>query len=203
MNADAHDELTEQQLAALDAALARADVWDGPPPGLEDAIVAAISAEAAIAPANVMAIDRGRRARVPLWLAAAAAAVLVVGGFVIARMGSNGSGVDVTLAATDAAPGASAVVNLAATPAGLKILLDVDGLPGAPEGSFYEAWISDGETKVSAGTFHLRDGDGEIELWAGVADPRFDRMTITIEPLDGVAESSGNVLLAGEFDLDG
>ena len=67
----------------------------------------------------------------------------------------------------------------------------------------YEAWISDGEIRVSAGTFHLRDGHNPIELWAGTDDPRFHIITVTLEPIDGVAESSGQVVLKGEFSLPG
>ena len=89
------------------------------------------------------------------------------------------------------------------TPAGLKILLDADGLAGADPDHMYEAWISDGEIRVSAGTFHLRDGHDPIELWAGTDDPRFHLITVTIEPIDGVAESSGQVVLKGEFSMPG
>ena len=74
-------------------------------------------------------------------------------------------------------------------------------VPGAPEGFYYEAWVSDGAIRVSAGTFHLRQGDNEIELWAGVVDPSFDTLTVTLEPADGDTDSSGDVKLRGAYDL--
>ncbi len=107
----------------------------------------------------------------------------------------------IAMAGTAAAPAASAVVDIAATPAGLKILLDADGLEPAPANSFYEAWVSDGTTRVSAGTFHLRGGSGPIELWAGVVGDGFEQLSVTLEPLDGDTDSSGDVRLRGTFEL--
>jgi anti-sigma-K factor RskA len=188
------------------ALLARPATWDEPPPGLEDSIVRAIGA--APAPVAVTALDavRARRDRTratwPWWLAAAAAAVVVIAGaVVIGRSGDDQRGLVIALAATDLAPGASATAELASTPAGLKIVLDVDGLPGAADGEMYEAWISDGDVRVSAGTFHLRGGDPPIELWAGTADPAFTSITVTIEPIDGDNNSSGRVVLRGDYEL--
>ena len=108
---------------------------------------------------------------------------------------------EIALAGTDAAPDASAQAALSATPAGLKIVFDVDGLAPAPAGHFYEAWVSDGTLRVSAGTFHLRGGDKPIELWAGVVDPGFTQLAITLESLDGNTDSSGDARLVGSYDL--
>ena len=191
---------------AVQAALSRADVWDEPRPGLEDDIVAAIRAE----PASIETARRARdRRSFPRWLVAAAAvAIIAVGAAVIVRAtGDNsesaGDTTETTLAGTDLAPDATATAFFTPTPAGLKIMLDADGLAGAKEGEMYEAWISDGNIRVSAGTFHLRNGHNPIELWAGTDDPRFHIITVTIEPIDGVAESSGQVVLKGDFTLPG
>ena len=100
-----------------------------------------------------------------------AVAVVVVGIVLMARGSTEGT--TFALEGTDAQPGASANVVISATPAGLKILLDTEGLPGAPDGYMYEAWVGDDTIGVSAGTFHLRGGDGPIELWAGVTGPEF------------------------------
>jgi hypothetical protein len=110
---------------------------------------------------------------------------------------------ETALVGTDLAPDASATAEFTPTPAGLKILLDAEGLASAGPGEMYEAWIGDGEIRVSAGTFHLRGGDAPIELWAGTDDPRFRIITVTLEPIDGVAETSGEVVLRGEFTLAG
>ncbi len=80
-------------------------------------------------------------------------------------------------------------------------MLDVDDLAPAPDGYFYEAWVSNETIRVSAGTFHLREGDKPIELWAGAVDPSFSRLAITLEPLDGNTESSGDVQLLGNYDV--
>ena len=198
--------MSDELLRAVEVALARADVWDDPRAGLEDDIVAAIRAEP-------VALDAVRTTRsgggFPRWLVAAAAvAVLAVGAVVVVRAADDNQEIasdttEASLAGTDLAPDATATAFFTPTPAGLKILLDADGLAGADPGHMYEAWISDGQIRVSAGTFHLRNGHNPIELWAGTDDPRFHVITVTIEPIDGVAESSGQVVLKGEFSLPG
>lgn len=198
--------MSDELPRAVQTALTRAEVWDDPRPGLEDDIVTAIRAEP-------VPLDTARRSRerrsFPRWLVAAAAvAVIAVGAVVVVRLADDGSELasdttEATLAGTDLAPAATATAFFTPTPAGLKIMLDADGLAGAKQGEMYEAWISDGAIRVSAGTFHLRNGHNPIELWAGTDDPRFHIITVTIEPIDGVAESSGQIVLKGEFSLVG
>jgi hypothetical protein len=198
--------MSDELLRAVEVALARAEVWDDPRPGLEDDIVAAIRAEP-VALDDVRA--RRERRRIPAWLiTAAAVAVLAIGAVVVVRAAGDDEEIasdttEASLAGTDLAPDARATAFFTPTPAGLKILLDADGLAGADPGHMYEAWISDGDIRVSAGTFHLRDGHNPIELWAGTDDPRFHLITVTLEPIDGVADSSGQVVLKGEFSLPG
>lgn len=184
--------------------LARADVWADPPGGLEDMVVAAITRAQPDEPAPVDELSRRRpRRHGAWWFAAAAAVALIIAGVVLTTGSDGGLGGDVqiALAGTDAAPGASAEVALSSTPAGLKILLDAEGLEPAPEGFYYECWISNGDIRVSAGGFHLRRGHGPIELWAGVVDPSFDSLAVTLEPLNGDTDSSGDVRLRGTYDL--
>jgi hypothetical protein len=201
---DALADPSDDDVAALAALLTRAETWDDPPRDLEDAVVAAIVSEASELSRATQITPSERRARA-VWSrsrmlgAAAAVAVVVVGIVLMTRDASD----DVTFAlvGTDAEPGASAEVVVSATPAGLKILLDTDGLPGAPDGFMYEAWVGDGTIGVSAGTFHLRGGAGPIELWAGVTDPEFHRLWITLEPIDDDATASADARLRGEFAL--
>lgn len=198
--------MSDELPRAVEAALSRGAVWDDPRPGLEDDIVAAIRTEP-------VPLERARRARerggFPRWLVATAAvAVIAVAAVVVVRLARDdtelaGDTTESTLAGTELAPDATATAFFTPTPAGLKILLDAEGLAGAAPGEMYEAWISDGEIRVSAGTFHLRNGHNPIELWAGTDDPRFHIITVTIEPIDGVADSSGQVVLKGEFRLPG
>ncbi len=195
---------SDDELAALAALLSRAEPWDEPPRDLEDAVVAAIADEAATARPLTVPSRADTRARA-VWsrsrmLGAAAAIAVVVAGLVLMTRGST-DGVTFALEGTDAEPGATASVVVSATPAGLKILLDCDGLPGAPDGYMYEAWVGDGTIGVSAGTFHLRGGDGPIELWAGVTGNEFHRLWITLEPIDDDASSSSDARMRGEFSL--
>jgi hypothetical protein len=207
MTEPSFDEPNDAELADLTALLNRAEPWGDPPRELEDRVVAAIAAEAGAEPASQptsLAEHRSRRTwSASRLLGAAAALVAIVAGVAVLARGSDDDGVAFALEGTEAAPDASATANVSATPAGLKILLNADGLPGAPDGYMYEAWVGDGVLVVSAGTFHLRGGSGVIELWAGVTDRSFQRLWITLEPIDDDADSSGDVRLRGNYDLDG
>lgn len=220
---DQTGELGDEELAVLAALVARSGdaLWAELPAGLEDVVVAAVAAEAAgdrladdrhdtgagppdradHAPPAPLDRLRRRRSSVPWWLSAAAAIAVVVAGVVLLTRGEGSEAIEFTLAGTEAAPDASAEVIMSTTPAGLKILLDADGLPGAPQGTYYEAWLNNGEISVSAGTFHLRGGSNQIELWAGVVTSDFHRLAVTLEPVDGDAGSSGDARLVGTFDL--
>jgi Anti-sigma-K factor rskA len=194
---DDRDDPLDPRLSAL---LADASVWDDASP-FEDQILAAILSEVSSEPTSLQTARAKRTSAFPRWmLVAAAIAVIGVAASLLGRGSSDEA--SFALAATDLAPGASADAEITATPAGLKIVLDVDGLPGAAPGQMYEAWVTDGTIRISAGTFHLRGGSGPIELWAGVADPSFHIITVTLEPVDGVAESSGQVVLRGEYTLE-
>jgi hypothetical protein len=75
--------MSDELPRAVETALARADVWDDPRPGLEDDIVAALRAEPVSLDSHRSSRDRRR---LPGWLlAAAAVAVITVGAVVIAR----------------------------------------------------------------------------------------------------------------------
>lgn len=139
---DALDDPSDDDLAALAALLARADTWEDPPRRIEEAVVAAIVRETGDLPPEARGAPFERRTR-PVWsrvrvLAAAAAVVVVVAGIVVMTRGTTDDAT-FALAGTEVEPGASAEVVVSATPAGLKILLDTEGLPGAPDGYMYEA----------------------------------------------------------------
>ena len=186
----------------LAAALGSDAVWDEPPADLEDRIVADITAEAG----PPTRLDPGADADGPRrWLVAVAAAIVAITGIGAAislRGGDDAPDGDVfALEATELAADASGEVVLTELQNGLRIILIVDDLPPAEAGQFYEAWMSSSAGPVSAGTFHMRSGSGEIELWAGVVpSDRYQRLAITLEDEDGDATSSGRVVLVAHLD---
>ena len=146
----------------------------------------------------------GRRAahrrRVPVLAAAAvvAASLGIAGG--LSLVGDEPApAVDVALAGTDQAPGASATAQLIDEPAGVRVRLDVDGLEGAPAGTFYEAWLVGETGKVSAGSFHLRGDQDHIDLWLGVDPDDYDAVSVTRQPLAGGTTAEGVVVLRGDL----
>jgi len=203
---DREDELSEDEVRQLDALLSNPDLWDAADPADEDAIVAAILAEAAAEPEveaaaepvpdNVIPIARHRRWAAPALSAAAAVIVVLLGlGIVnaIADRPADGE-VELALDGTDLAPDATATARIVDLPAGSRIRLDVEGLEPAAPGTYYEVWLrQDAEIGVSAGTFHLR-GDGDIELWAGVSLNDYPLVTITVQE-EAEPVSSGRVVL--------
>jgi hypothetical protein len=143
-----------------------------------------------------------RRAWRPLVLAAAAAVVvlaLAVAGGVRLRAGGDGEGVQVALAGTENLPDASATAKLRDEPSGVSIDLDVSGLPPAPDGTFYEAWLVGDSGKVSAGTFHRRGDQDHVQLWLGVDTAGYDAITVTRQPVEGGTLAEGVVVLRGEL----
>lgn len=211
-----NDERTGAEEAHLAALLGDPNLWEEPNAADEDAIVAAILAEAGSAPesgpttlsnateaqgvdgsSNVIPISRARRWLAPV-AAGIAAAMVVLVGFAFVTSGDDApEGVVLELAGTDIAPDATAEAVIAPLRSGTRIILDVSGLPPAEPGSYYEAWMrKDAQVGVSAGTFHLRGGDGTIELWSGVTPAEYPLITVTLQD-EAESESSGVVVLKG------
>lgn len=181
------------ELAAL---LADESLWEPLDPAVENAIAATISAEA-VSVAPVVSITSGLRWRNRLVIGAAAAALFLAGIAFVNCGDADPTSIEVALEATELAPDASGAVTIDDTPLGTRLILDVAGLPPAAPGHYYEAWMRTGpEAGVSAGTFHLRGGDGEIELWAGVTLDAYPLFTITIQD-EADPLSSGRVVLKG------
>lgn len=222
-----NDELSEEEIGQLDALLANPDLWEEPSSTDEDAIVAAILAEASGATdfsapaatseppaeveanrntqaerntqADVINISRGRRWVTPLLSAAAGLVIALLGvaAFNSFNTDTADGTVELALAGTDLAPEANATAEIVGLRSGTRIVIDVSSLEPAPPGSYYELWLrKDAEVGVSAGTFHLRGGDGEIELWAGVSLIDYPLVTVTIQD-EAETLSSGRVVLKG------
>jgi hypothetical protein len=212
-------ELDAEERAALDefrALLADPSLWVEPEGDLEDRVVAAIAAEAGpVAAPRPTAGDArpagevrsigdapSRRRRGPVTrfgplIAAVAAAAIVVVAVAVLRDNSD-DGVMLALTPTQLAPGAKGTVEVFAEQSGLRIELNVTGLPRRDGGLFYQAWLRDANGNlVPIGTFH--DGD-HVTLWAGVALADFPTLTITEEEADNDQGSSGRRVLVGEVE---
>jgi len=203
------DDAFEALVAQMPDALRDSAVWAEPPPWLAESIVAAIAderAEAApaiVAPAAPARTRRQRRPRQTWWLAAAAAVVAIVVAVGVIATRDGGGGDEFAMAGTDLASSASATGTVDDTDSGLEIELDIRGLPPAPEGFFYEAWMrtanDDAPDLTAIGTFHMRGGDSTVTLWSAVDVDTHPIITVTLQEEGAGPESSGQVVLRGSL----
>lgn len=161
------------------------------PPEITGAIVGPAPAPApgpADAGAPVVSLDVARRKRRPGgWLlgglaTAAAVAVIAIGALAVVNRDGSIAGTEVALAGSELVPDASAVAHVEPRDDGVRIVLEVTGLPPAPPGSFYAAWVVKEEprTRIPIGTFHLRGGGvDQIELWSGVSTDDYPIVSVT------------------------
>lgn len=198
--------------AGLDALLASiaAEPRPAPEPGGEPPVPSPTPSPPADAPAVAGPVVAGpgrpahaRRDRPRRGLALAAAAALVVaagvaGALVVTRDGGD-AGREVAVAGTELAPGASATARVEETGSGVAITLDVRDLPPAEPGTYYQGWVRGPDGAVTIGTFHVREGDDEVELWAGVELDDYPTLTVTLQQEGAGAESSGQVVLTAEI----
>jgi hypothetical protein len=138
----------------------------------------------------------------------AAAVLAVVALVVVGRLGSSTDEdrvLEVALAGTELAPEARATATLRETGSGVAVTLRTDGLPPAPAGFYYQAWVVGPAGAVPIGTFHQRgdedDGSDEaVELWSGVDLADYPLLTVTIEAEDGDPASSGRRVLQASLE---
>ena len=195
-------------------------VWEDPPAGLGDRIIAQVNSlrddDRQPAPSTEdagravpAALDDERRRRRWLWpgLAAAAAAVVAFAAGALLMAGDDDGRrslepiADIELLPTELGAGASADGSVVDAGAGYAINIDVAGLPPAPEGQYYEGWLHDADTGdwVSVGTFHMRGGDDRVVLWSGVPIARYQQLVVTSE-VEGSTGGHGDVLLEGPLE---
>ncbi|HET6832655.1 MAG TPA: anti-sigma factor [Acidimicrobiales bacterium] len=198
------DESTRDSAVRFRDLLADDAVWAEPRPTGVDDLLAGIEAESGGSVAAAARMDRpqapararGRR----LVLVAAAAGIVVLAGVVgiLVRAADDGAGQNFAVAGTELAPGASAVATVEEAGSGVAIELDVSGLPPAEPGTYYQAWVKGPDGLVTVGTFHMRSGDDNVELWSGVPLDRYSTLTVTLQEEGAGQESSGRVVLSGD-----
>ena len=203
---DALDDGDRADLDDLKALLSEPSVWATPPAELEDAVVAAVGAEAEAAPPASRSMPTARSAqrswrRAAPWIGAAAAAVVLAVGLVAVSGQDEGSDeLVVALAPPDSTSDLAGSATLTRSASGWRIELDAPGLPRLDDGRFYEAWMrSDDDVVVSLGTFN--EGE-DVVLWGGVPPREFPTITVTREEADGDPSSSGDRVLSGQIVRD-
>lgn len=153
--------------------LADPSSWEEPSPELGDQVVSLIAGTRRTTEAT-------RRLRRWIRPFSAAAVLIVAVGFYAVLRGPAPDW-EVPMPGTDAAPRATSMVAGWNEEAGTRMVVTIEGLDPAPDGYFYEFWLSDGPLHISAGSFTR---DGEIELWTGVSRRDFPRLWVTLEPID-------------------
>lgn len=188
------DKYDDIDISRIGEILAKESVWADPPGHVAPALMAEITGDQ-IAP---LPVEGGRSGSRWLWPAAAAlvgAALVLL--FVV--FGGFGAAVDepgLFFAVTG--DGVSGRAEVGASEAGWWIRIDLQGLEPAPDGSYYEGWLTDGTDLVSVGTFHMRDGDNVV-LWSGVPMSDYPQFSVTRELIAEGPSSSGVVVATGHL----
>ena len=154
-----------------------------PAPSLMDSILGAISGE-----------RRAKRVRLTkrVTAAAAIAAALLLGVFVVAIIPDDSSRSTVELAG--AAADGSSIASLEYLPGGTRIDLSIDGLP--TEATYY-VWLEDSEgERIPAGTFWTPDESGalDLKLTAALSLRRCEGI--------GISDADGETVLYSKVDWE-
>lgn len=187
-----------EQLDLIRGVLGESPIWEEPPEGVVEGLLATIAREGQPSEPDVAA-PQPRRPWLMAAGAVAAISLLVLG---IASLSDQPTTETiVAMTGTDLAPAAGGVAALRPTPSGWYIRLDVSGLPAAPEGTYYEGWVwSDDNEGVSIGTFHLRSGDAPVVLWSGVSVVEYPAISVTLQDEGAGAEASDRIMMTGRVD---
>lgn len=181
-----------ERLDQLRDILGNEAVWSQPPPEVGRLVADGIAA--------------GARPHIrprPAWLGVAVvlAAVVLAVAAAAAGLFADTDETVVAMSGTELEAGARGEAAIRTTGAGWWIRLDVDGLPPAPEGAYYEGWMwNDSGDGVSIGTFHLRSDREPVILWSGVDPVNYPSVWITLEPEDGNPSASDRVVMRGSTD---
>lgn len=176
--------------------LGREATWSEPPPGVADRLLAAIGSNHRVA-----TVETARATRPWGWAAAAvlgaAALVLVVAGLLGVFAPADER--VVAIAGTDLQPAATGQAAIREAEAGWWIRLDIDDLPAAGTGTYYEGWVWNDEGEgVSIGTFHMRGETEGVVLWSGVDPADYPAIWVTLEDEDGDPSASDRIVMWGK-----
>lgn len=188
----------------VSGALAVAADARAPSAGLRDRILSDARAEKQ----TVVSLDSRRRAPRVLGAVAAIAAVVAIGLGIYAV--SLSGDLDSTRAALTAQEHAAAVLaDPTATTVALQsgsgrlvvvddgdAVLVLDDLPSAPDGKTYQAWVVEGQTPVSAGTFDATDRRAIVSIPQTVPDGAV--VAVTVEDAGGASSPTLPPLAASE-----
>jgi hypothetical protein len=177
-----------ERLDFIRAALRDEVTWLDPPPEVAARIMDDIAAAA-----------RPHVRRRPGWLGAAViVGALLVAVIAAASLFPTQQEEVVAMVGTEIETTAIGEAAIRITGSGWWIRLEIDGLPPAPEDTYYEGWMwSDEGHGVSIGTFHLRDDDQPVILWSGVDPADYPSIWVTLEDEDGDPAASERVVMQG------
>lgn len=186
-----------EDLARLDLIreiLANEAAWAEPPPEVADRLLAAIGSSKLPAVTTPSPAQRKWG-----WAAAvagvAAMAVVLAGLFGVFTAPAEQV---VSIEGTDLEPEATGEAAIRETDAGWWVRLDLEHLPAADSGTYYEGWMwNDEGDGVSIGTFHLRGGTEPVVLWSGVDPADYPAIWVTLEDEDGDPSASDRIVMRG------
>ena len=181
---------------SLDAArqvLSSAAAWGAPPDAVAEEVLGEIRA-------RTNPFQETRRRISPMRLLAAAMTLGVILLVTVFGLGSLRDDTRVELEGTDLQPSATGTAWLESTDAGWSIRIDLDGLPPAEDGYYYEGWVwSDDGDGVSIGTFHLRNGSERLNLWSGVDVASYPSIWISLQAEGGGPGVSEEIVMRGRL----
>lgn len=185
----------QDRLDLVRSVLGEGATWSEPPPEVADRLLEEIGSTKRSTPPE--STSQRRRWVWPAAAVLGAAAVVIMLAGVFGLFSSPDQEV-IAISGTELEPDASGEVAIRETEAGWWIRLDVENLPAAQTGTYYEGWVwNDEGDGVSIGTFHLRGGSESVVLWSGVDPADYPAIWVTLEDEDGDPAASDRVVMRG------
>lgn len=185
----------QDRLDLVRSILGEEATWAEPPPEVADRLLEEIGSAKRSTPAEPSSPPR-RWARPAAAILGAAALVMVLAG--VFGVFSSPDEQVIAISGTELEPEAAGQAAIRETEVGWWIRLDVENLPAAQTGTYYEGWVwNDDGDGVSIGTFHLRGGSESVVLWSGVDPAAYPAIWVTLEDEDGDPAASDRVVMRG------